>query len=740
MSIIEANPEWSDVPQIEVGDRVRGGKDGPANKQAQALANRTEIIKSAVLSYPDYVTAEAAAAGLPDGQVVEAPNSDGRLSRFEVQSGTLVYKSLAADAESTSFTPAGAGAVMRTAQDKMRELVSVKDFGAVGDDVTDDTGAIQAAINKVHENGGGGVFVPTGVYRVSQITIKTGVSIIGNKMENGWARLTGNNYDVGSVIKSLDNSGLSPVVFEPSCQSGGLQNLVVDANGSTQSVSGVHCLELPRYYEVRGASGLLLHGLKLVNPSYGGFGGYFNNLGPADFNNCFFMSGIFLNKSSDVNISSCSIDGTGNIHPSLYINESNYINCNNNLIWRSEAPTSRVRQAYTINVETGLITVYDGNKFYDDMPITLNTDGVFPGIRTASGSYISAKLTYFVKKAGGNSIELYKSSSRDYIGAPDNKIRFVNVGTGTQAITSGSNTIVSIHDSTHIEIGNNRIAGSPQGCIDLVRSRFCQLSGNQSYFLNFDEASDVAGIMLTGCSQNIISNSIVGDAVPSDRERIAYGIHIENDSYFVGSSTISEGNIITGCMYNQVSNSYVLDESTATYLTKNVIAGWDGQYGLNASRINSKTFRSQPGWYYYQAIAETLLVPQTTEKTVAWTSVTGGNPRSISNGSSLSFPMTAGSVINVKGQVAFTNRPSGAWYILVYVYVNGLQHRHLWEMQNSFTAPGQIIVPFDVTSYVGTDASVSVSIWHNAGSELTLETNAGRTKLFVQKVADYQAP
>lgn len=52
-------------------------------------------VDKAILSYPDYAAASAAAATLPDGQEIKAPNSDGRLSLFKVQSGGLVFASLA---------------------------------------------------------------------------------------------------------------------------------------------------------------------------------------------------------------------------------------------------------------------------------------------------------------------------------------------------------------------------------------------------------------------------------------------------------------------------------------------------------------------------------------------------------------------------------------------------------------------------------------------------------------------
>lgn len=71
---------------------------------------------------------------------------------------------------------------VRTLSSKLQESVSVKDFGAIGDGVTDDTVAIQAAIESVYTSSSesGWVLIPAGVYKISAaLYLHQGVSIFG---------------------------------------------------------------------------------------------------------------------------------------------------------------------------------------------------------------------------------------------------------------------------------------------------------------------------------------------------------------------------------------------------------------------------------------------------------------------------------------------------------------------------------------------------------------------------------
>jgi hypothetical protein len=77
-----------------------------------------------------------------------------------------------------AYSQGGTGAVATTVESKLRESVSVKDFGAVGDGVTDDAPAIQAALDAATD--GGNIKFPEGAYLCnSKITTTNHVSLIG---------------------------------------------------------------------------------------------------------------------------------------------------------------------------------------------------------------------------------------------------------------------------------------------------------------------------------------------------------------------------------------------------------------------------------------------------------------------------------------------------------------------------------------------------------------------------------
>ena len=112
-------------------------------------------------------------------------NSDYSI-RVMNKNGSVVYSAPAAterfgdliDASQVQFIQSGAGAVARSSQSKMREWVSVKDFGALGDG-SDATLAFATAL-AAHDN----IYVPAGTYAVTGITMSSKKVLFGDGEES----------------------------------------------------------------------------------------------------------------------------------------------------------------------------------------------------------------------------------------------------------------------------------------------------------------------------------------------------------------------------------------------------------------------------------------------------------------------------------------------------------------------------------------------------------------------------
>lgn len=78
--------------------------------------------------------------------------------------------------QQAGFLQSGVGAALRTAEDKLRDTISVKDFGAKGDGTTDDRTAIATALSA----GAGRVFFPAGTYKVgSSFAVPSNTLLVG---------------------------------------------------------------------------------------------------------------------------------------------------------------------------------------------------------------------------------------------------------------------------------------------------------------------------------------------------------------------------------------------------------------------------------------------------------------------------------------------------------------------------------------------------------------------------------
>ena len=135
------------------------------------------------------------AAGLP---VVSAGTGSDSALRTDLANATAV----SAGSRLSGFRQTGTGATARTVDAKLKDIVSVKDFGAVGDGTTDDTAAIDLAIASGADN----IYFPMGTYMTTGNHTVTTQKLYGsNRLSSIIKKISGTN----TIIKLLNTSTMS---------------------------------------------------------------------------------------------------------------------------------------------------------------------------------------------------------------------------------------------------------------------------------------------------------------------------------------------------------------------------------------------------------------------------------------------------------------------------------------------------------------------------------------------------
>lgn len=112
--------------------------------------------------------------------------------------------------QSLIFLASGTGATPRPVMSKLRDVVSVLDYGADPTGVADSTTAINNAITQAALLQGGSVYFPAGTYKVpSGISVPNNVNLIGTGMSSSIISVTNANWGVD--FADVQDSGIQGI-------------------------------------------------------------------------------------------------------------------------------------------------------------------------------------------------------------------------------------------------------------------------------------------------------------------------------------------------------------------------------------------------------------------------------------------------------------------------------------------------------------------------------------------------
>tara|TARA_R110002074_G_scaffold68102_1_gene159832 strand:+ start:716 stop:2785 length:2070 start_codon:yes stop_codon:yes gene_type:complete len=392
----------------------------------------------------------------------------------------------ATSSDLVTYTPSGTGAVATTVQDKLGEFISVKDFGATGDGVTDDTAAIQAAINST-STFKQRLFIPAGTYISRQLNVKTDTYLFG----------------VGTIKRKDATTGF--LVLASGVNNFTIRGIRFDANkiGAPSSSFAVFARSSCYRFRFEGitVSNSKLNGIAIRDNADGATGtqSYINNCTVSGSG----LYGIEVQDSKNVTVSNNSVATSGQDGIVIYGTSTaatDAITVSNNHVTGSGESGIIAPYIYpTSNFGVARIQIINNKvKNSGENGIVIQSDG---GVCSGNVSFSNGTtISHQGILVNGNYLTIDGNTSSSNAGVG------IDVGDGEQiSITSNI-----VHDNGIIGIEIN----SAQGCVvdsNIVRNNFINTSSGAG-------ATQKAGILIqegdqfTGGTYDIIvsNNSVQG--------------------------------------------------------------------------------------------------------------------------------------------------------------------------------------------------------------------------------------
>lgn len=453
---------------------------------------------------------------------------------------------ITSNAVNVTYNPAGSGAVATTVQAKLRESVSVLDFGAVGDGVTNDYASFVAALAA-----SAGVFIPANYtfYIGSALTVPDGRTIYGTgtvlfALNTGFK--VGSNVNIKDITINGSNTVRTSIVSDycmrtisigVKCNSNKYTNLKISNFGT-----GIHAL----------GSNITVQScvFKNVGPSTGG-------IATTELGNCVngwqdgngaFLSGSNIQILNNITISCGGLSSLGAATESLvagnYCDGATYLGMGSEACHNLTVTNNYFKNTFdnAIDCQSCWNTVISSNHIVDAGTSTSATGdrkSIFWGSDTALRPMYCSII--------GNIIEQTSAVSSSEVKGG------INTTNGGKVTITGNTfkNVLSIVKSANVIISNNIFYNS--------ETRFFTSSFN----LNNNSATDSLFYMDSCIASNIVANNF-DDYFSTN----TYMLNITGVSASSVRMLVSDNNFTTS---NPRSTAYFGIQTTSTVLSLNVL-------------------------------------------------------------------------------------------------------------------------------------------------------------------------
>jgi hypothetical protein len=402
-------------------------------------------------------------------------NSDYSI-QVQNKNGSVVYSAPASteriSSDLVSFIQAGTGAVATNVQAKLRQTVSVMDFGAVGDGTTDDKAAIQLAIDS-----GSAVYFPKGTYRVASVlSVPTDMKLFANKDATILSTITSvpasyQEIFVATVaVSNISVQGLKFQTTQVAFSAFGFQKLVTNLDLLDNECQGCGLITT-----FEGAANALIEGNYIHSPAHEGA---FNDYARAIQISCGFTG----TGTKNLNISNNTILGSwthgievfgGDVMTSLDPTSAKNVNgvtVSGNIvratpanitsagaIWFSQvadiAVTGNVCEAYWdvgIDFEACRNAVASGNTLRNNNKNLAMYGNSLTVLFTGNTCYntVAGIPMFYAKPANNNGVDYQVDARNTDITIEGNKFHNAAIPTGFERLEMGSGGVITVSDNT----------------------------------------------------------------------------------------------------------------------------------------------------------------------------------------------------------------------------------------------------------------------------------------------------